>query len=318
MIRFPPMTASLRTAALIALCFGALSGSAGAQGFNVDLGDAAVPSRAYGGAAGQPGLWNVVLPASEGEEGSQSLLDLGAERSGVRVSQWGVSAWTQCPAGLMGDAEALLEDAALSLKGTQRWSFEGLRDGDYLVYTYAWPGCLAEPGKVLVLESPDAASCCGDYGVSGWPGHHVVGQSFALHRASVQGGDLNVLLETGDGSAGARMCGMQLVWLGPPGAPDPIFAGRLVVRSSASGTSLVLSGLAPEEAAPLWARPTIAPSLPFAGPDPAQLIALPRAGETRRVRLPELPPGAAGALAGQGWALEWWGHGEAARFGWRS
>ncbi len=312
------MIAFLRAAGQLAFFFALLSGRAAAQSFNVDLGDAAVPSRTYGGAAGQPGLWNVVLPASEGEEGSQALLDLGAERSAVRVAQWGVSAWTQCPAGLMGDAKGLLEDAALSLKGTQRWSFHGLRDGDYLVYTYAWPGCLAEPGKVLVLESPDSASCCGDYGVSGWSGHHIVGQSFALHRARVQGGDLNVLLETGDGSAGARMCGMQLVWLGPLGAPDPIFAGRLVVRSSANGTSLVLSGLDPGEAAPLWARPADRRGLPIQGPDPAQLIALPAPGETRRVRLPELPPGAAGALAGLGWKLEWWGHRDAAELDWRS
>ena len=133
---------------LLALCV--LSGSSHGQALNVDIGDNfGGPSEQYGGAAGQPGRWNVINAV--GDTGNPvSLVDLGGAPTSATID---LTAWDSSDSEELGTYEvaadhpdttgdeALLMDDQMDcggIFGTGIIRFAGLTPGKYDVYVYAW------------------------------------------------------------------------------------------------------------------------------------------------------------------------------------
>jgi hypothetical protein len=88
-----------------------------------------------------------------------------------------------------GDDELLVDsghDGDLTLQ------FTGLQDGDYRVYTYAFPpdNRTGYFTAVAVTGSFDAQQIVGG---ADWTGAHVQGETYALHRVTVVGGTLEIV-----------------------------------------------------------------------------------------------------------------------------
>ncbi|MBL8863751.1 MAG: hypothetical protein JNK02_17310 [Planctomycetes bacterium] len=184
-----------------------LAAPAAAQSLNVDVGTNVAfpaPSSAYA-AAGAAGVWNpVAAPASQAP-----LVGLDGLSTAVTLTSLGgfLNFDYDNPA-TSGEAGLLLDDVQ-DLGGPTSmvtWSFAGLQDGEYTLFTYAWaPDNASFRTRVTVPGSPDAAVDVG--GV--WSGAHVEGVSHARHRASVSGGALVVQLATSSGFGSLN--GFQLV-----------------------------------------------------------------------------------------------------------
>lgn len=199
----------MRTLSLIVAL--AITSAASAESINIDFTSAfGVPSDAYGAAAGQPGVWNLLesvgpVPAA--------LLDINGDPSGVTLTaDSSPFPFSFDNPGTSGDDQALMDDL-FDLGGvgaTLSLTFSGLTDGSYDVYTYAW------------AADSDAFRTSVDVGglvqlVGGaWPGGHAVGVTHALHSVDVVGGMITIDLMTAEGFGSLN--GIQLAMIPAPAA----------------------------------------------------------------------------------------------------
>ncbi len=235
-----------------------LCASANAQSFNLDVGPNLVlwpePSSAYGAGAAQPGMWNAVQPSLT----PWPLLSLSGQSTQVLVVTDQVSSFTFPMSGLSGDDDAFTADGqALDgvLQWPARWTFAGLEDGSYDVYTYAWDstgsGALTE---VSIPNLPNSAQTVGGF----WNGSpHVIGVTYALHQVTVFGGVLEVDARSVVGAGSGQVIGFQLVQTGSGSpftaycfgdsttAPCPCANGGPLPEGckNSSGSGAVLSGV---------------------------------------------------------------------------
>ncbi|MBL8862188.1 MAG: hypothetical protein JNK02_09260 [Planctomycetes bacterium] len=230
---------------------------AAAQSFNIDVGDNTilfpVPPDAYAAAAGQAGRWTAsIFPYST------ALTNLDGTPSGVTTSSTSSSSYNYFPSTLTGDDRAFMVDIQNlpALGGPWSWTFSGLSDGRYVLYTYAWaPENSGALTRVSVPGSPDGSQ---DVGGLWSGGAFVLGTTHARHTLDVSGGVLFVQVEGVNGSAGS-VNGFQLVATTPGptafcfgdglGAPCPCgnsgAAGRGCANSvNPAGARLVASGTA--------------------------------------------------------------------------
>lgn len=190
-----------------------------AQCFNVDFGDAfGVPSPTYGAAAGQPGVWQAVLPAL-GQD--FPLVDTSGAATGVTMRfHWGPLSSSGTGGGdrePTGDDEKLVDDwwqIDSNDYGTLfRVRFKGLEPGTYRVYTYSWwnPNPL-DKTKVEVLRG---ALWFVYSGGGAWPsGHSMAGfanetGTYIVDRTTTFDGRLRVDLHAV--SFPSHVNGIQLV-----------------------------------------------------------------------------------------------------------
>ncbi len=171
----------------------ALVPAASSQSFNLDVGMnlsviAPTPSDGYAAAAQQPGAWMGFFPSL-----TPSTLDgLDGLPTPVTLRSDATSTFNVFP-GVMapGDDQALMEDFHLTpnLNTASIWTFEGLVDGRYTLYTYASdPSIPSLRTEVDVASALDPAQEVG----AGWPGAHTLGQTYARHSVDVTGGTLVV------------------------------------------------------------------------------------------------------------------------------
>lgn len=190
-----------------------------AQSVNVDVGlnsTYPVPADLHAGAAQQPGRWNAVLPSAAVTP--LAALD-GAPLAATLTSTGGTG--FQSIANLAGapiDARDLLADASDPGAAPELWTFDGLADGDYVVYTHAIaPDNAAFRTDVQVFGSPDAVATVG----GAWSGAYVEGVTHARHRVRVQNGSpIVVVVERAAAPIPnyASVSGFQLVRLDRVGA----------------------------------------------------------------------------------------------------
>jgi hypothetical protein len=176
-----------------------LASPAAAQSLNVDIGLNTVfpvPSSTYGAAAAQPGSWNGVTGSVVGPV---ALVGLNGSPSGVSVTRSGLAGdFSHDNAGTTGEDDSLMDDCqdlGGAGSGSTTWTFTGLSNGQYQVYTYAWaPDDGSYRTTVTVAGSADPAQIVG----GDWPGSHVQGTTFALHTVNVAAGTLSVTAMTAD------------------------------------------------------------------------------------------------------------------------
>ncbi|MBL8858971.1 MAG: hypothetical protein JNL28_10730 [Planctomycetes bacterium] len=202
----------MRTLILLAL----LSSTAAAQSFNIDVGSNLiifpVPVSSYAGAAAQPGVWNSLPSPFSG-----TLADLNGAPTSVTTTSTQSSSYNHFPSTLTGDDYNLMVDiqSLPVIGGPWSWTFNGLQDGNYTLYTYAWaPENNGVLTRVAVAGSPDPAQNVGGF----WTGSpHVLGTTYALHHVNVMGGQILVQVEglTASGAVNA----FQLVFTGASSAP---------------------------------------------------------------------------------------------------
>jgi len=193
----------LLSTAITAVC----AASARAQSFNLDVGDNLIlspaPSSAYGAAAGQPGFWNEVKHPY-----SLTLQGLDGSLTSVTAASDDPSSFN-FPAFAMNDDQNLMYDCQdiSEFSPPATWTFSGLTDGAYRVYTYAWApentGALTE---VDVPGSSDGPQIVGGTW-NGSPHIHLV--TYALHHVVVSGGTFTVVA-SGSGDSGS-VNGFQIV-----------------------------------------------------------------------------------------------------------
>jgi hypothetical protein len=191
----------------------ALSISAAAQSFNIDVGDNTilypVPPDGYVAAAGQPGRWNAsIFPYST------SLVNLDGTPSAVTTTSTSSSSYNYFPSTLTGDDRAFMVDIQNlpAIGGPWSWTFSGLANGQYVVYTYAWAP--ENNGAQTRVTIPGAVEGAQDVGGSWSGGTFVLGTTHARHTVQVTGGTLFVQVEGLNGSAGS-VNGFQLVSSAP-------------------------------------------------------------------------------------------------------
>jgi hypothetical protein len=182
-----------------------------AQSFNIDVGDNLIlfptPQSSYGGAASQPGLWNDVHTPYDA-----TLLRLDGSASAVTTSSTSTSSFNYFPSTLTGDDYDLMVDIQdlPFVGGPWTWTFDGLLDGDYAVYTYAWAP--ENSGSKTHVEVPTSIDPPQDVGGSWSGGAHTLGLTYALHRVSVTNQTLTVLVD-GVGGNNGSVNAFQLVLL---------------------------------------------------------------------------------------------------------
>lgn len=188
----------------------ALAPLSAAQSFNIDVGDNLVifpvPTDTYGAAAGQPGRWTASIHPY-----STTLLNLDGTPSAVMTTSTSSSSYNHFPSTLTGEDRNFMIDIQdlPSIGGAWFWTFSGLQDGNYELYTYAWaPENNGNQTRVQVAGSTDPAQDIGGL----WSGSpHVAGVTYALHHCAVTGGLLTVQVEGTNGHSGA-VNGFQLVF----------------------------------------------------------------------------------------------------------
>ncbi len=193
--------------ALPFLALAAFAANAAAQSLNVDIGQNVLfpaPASSYA-AVGSAGAWNpVAAPAS-----ALALVGLDGAPTGATItSSGGFLNFDYDNFGTTGEAQNLLDDVH-DLGGPTSivtWTFAGLVDDDYTVYTYAWaPDNTTFRTRVAVAGSLDPEQDVGGQ----WTGSHQLGVTYARHRVTVSGGTLAIGLTTLSGFGSLN--GFQLV-----------------------------------------------------------------------------------------------------------
>jgi hypothetical protein len=189
-----------------------------AQSFNVDLDvlfgppatGAGVPSASFGGAAEQVGVWNLIGATWGGPTG---LLNLTGGASGVqlfKIPGGGFGNGFNNPT-LTGDHALLLKDGANF--ESARWSFSGLANGLYKLFTYA-----VHPSGVVTNTSVTVSGAFEPTMIVTGP---VQGNSFlvrkthSVHDVFVTNGVLSVDINRGTQDV-AYVNGFQLVAVPEP------------------------------------------------------------------------------------------------------
>jgi hypothetical protein len=190
-----------------ALCVAAAASTpALAQSFNLDCGSGfGTSSNSYGAAAGQPGFWQEIPNVNAGVP--VVLNDLAGLPTGVSLT----SAATLFNvffnnAGTSGDDQALLDDALDLNVALATFTFNGLANGDYTVYTYAWaPDDETFRTSVDVVGAPEGPQLVG----GPWPGALLAPLTHAVH--SVQVTDGTVVIKASESVGFSTLNGIQIV-----------------------------------------------------------------------------------------------------------
>lgn len=182
------------------------------QGFNLDAGsEFGQPSRGYGAASGQEGVW---MPIAFSAENPITLRGLDGEPTSVTVEAnlpFGPAFYEH--EGPSGDDEKLLEDY-LDLHSTNGdFTFKGVPPGDYILYTYAWgPDVAAYRTKVTIGDDTQTIG-------GAWTGTLEEGVTHARHMLTVPANGRFVIRTFG---TKGTLNGIQLVpVVDTPVEPEP-------------------------------------------------------------------------------------------------
>lgn len=209
------MRASEWVGIAVASCAG--STLASAQSFSsyyVDVGaPGSIPSSAYGGAAGAPGVWNGFNAASPGP--APMLTTTGASSPVSLQISGGGGNFSFDNAATFGDDQALMDDTGdLNVPGsgldTAVYTFQGLTNGRYRVYVYAWTPDF--PGFTTDVRPSGGQPCTEACGGANWSGVHVEGQTYLVQEISVSTGALTIAAASNSGRGSVN--GIQIVPLG--------------------------------------------------------------------------------------------------------
>lgn len=210
------------------------AGSAlGQSSFNIDInntsgGGAGVPPNTFGGAAGQPGFWNDINPATA------TALFIGNTSGGFPgtvLTRSTAAFFSSTNLFTSGDFARLMDDGQKPAAGNVSYTFSSLAAGNYAVYTYA-----VDPGNcgstVVTLNGSlgfDTQSVVCSIGSSS-VNRFVRGGTHSLHLVTVAvGGSITVTVLPNLSSA---VCvGFQLKYLGAGGKL------RIYVDDSATGAN---------------------------------------------------------------------------------
>lgn len=222
---------------IVAVCAaGALGADASAQYFNVDIdcnnGDppqlgVGVPSPGFGAAANQPGMWNLFDGISIGPT---PLVDLSGAATGVTLSlQWTIfySCLDYLNTSNTGDYALLFNDASqvgsLAGGGTLTYTFAGLANGQYQLYTYASaPQGILSSSQVTV---PGSTSANPQFVTGPAPGNgFALGITHSIHDILVTNNTLVVTISA------------------PPGLNDPAYVAGFQLVPGPGGATALLTG----------------------------------------------------------------------------
>jgi hypothetical protein len=161
-------------------------GTASAQSFNIDFGNPGTAPAASYGAAGLPGVWNVVGALPPGQR--QNLVDLAGTPGPANVYQVGGAQILNADApGTTGDDQALIDDMFIGFNNPLDvciW-IENLTNGDYQVLIYAMtPGDPSLMSRVRVDDGTPGPTLVG----GAWPGSHVPGVTYASFTVPITNG----------------------------------------------------------------------------------------------------------------------------------
>ncbi len=190
---------------LASVAFAALGllSTARAQDFNIDLGsDLGSPPATYGAGAAQPGTWNVINSLDDfGPYPDTALMNTAGVLTGVVAScvgGLGGGADNDVGTAVGGDQE-LMDDyqdvgspsSPLPGAGSTTWTFTGLANGPYEVYTYAWCPNFGLFSNVSVAGSTSAnPQVCGGL----WPGVQTLGITYTKHFVVVTTGTISITI----------------------------------------------------------------------------------------------------------------------------
>jgi hypothetical protein len=223
---------SLKTCAV--LLFWAITGTAGAQSFNVDINTtsgfgAGVPSNTYAAAAGQPGTWNSILPTSPTTvplvnlNGSASSATLTRATNGVIVNTTNLTT--------SGNFSLLNDDyQTIGPSNTLSYTFNNLQAGDYAVFTYAAnPDNATNTSFVTVALSSSTSNQVVQGNIAG--NQFIPSTTHAIHmmRSVSAGGSITINVLASSGFGAACCGGFQIVKL-PTGGDF-----RFYVNDNATG-----------------------------------------------------------------------------------
>lgn len=193
-----------------ALAAAVVSCATSAQSFNIDCGVAlGTPSTSFGGAAGQPGVWNQF--AGNTDE-PLALVDVSGGATGVTMA-------LSLPAGpgftdhpdVTGETGSLLEDYIDLRSISTQMTFSGLAAGEYLLYVYAWAPDSPFFSTSVWLDPEEAVVVGGD-----WPGELTAGVTHAAFQFEITGAeDLTVNMF---GFTKGTLNGVQIVQIPAPGS----------------------------------------------------------------------------------------------------
>jgi hypothetical protein len=177
----------------------ALLGTLRAQSFNVDIGanPLTTPSSGYGAAAASPGHWNAFNAASGAP---QQLADLSGSPTGVQLTIVGGQGNFLFNNTLTtGDDAALMDDTGdLNLAGggldVANYTFSGMSNGRYDVYTYAWAP--DAPYFTTFTDVGGGIPCAQLCGGGQWTGAHVAGVTYIKETVVVTNNQLSLTVNT--------------------------------------------------------------------------------------------------------------------------
>jgi len=173
--------------------------------FNIDLNSTfGTPTNAYGAAAAQTGTWNSLTSA-----GPTLLQDTAGSATAVNATANQFFNFSFNNVGTAGDDEALMDDCA---DGARTWTFAGLANGNYDVYTYAWA-----PDSATFLTNVSVNGSAAQTVGGAWPGAHALGVTYAKHTVTIAAGAILVDLTISSGFASTN--GFQIVGAGSCAAP---------------------------------------------------------------------------------------------------
>ncbi|MAF66993.1 MAG: hypothetical protein CMJ84_15220 [Planctomycetes bacterium] len=217
------------------------AGSVNAQDFNLDVGDTfsvGNPAATYAAGAGQAGFWN---PISGGPPYQFTLFDLNQQATTVTTDCQGTGGGGDYffdNGATAGDDQALLDDLQDigGAGGVYTWTFGGLADGFYDIYTYSWAP--DNPSYITNITGGDLGDTQAVGGVA-WTGTHTQGGTYARHCVTVSGGSLVHIEIANPGSGFASCNGFQIVErVNPcPGAEPGTGFCDCATSSSACGTT---------------------------------------------------------------------------------
>jgi hypothetical protein len=208
--------------------------------FNIDLNNdfappeagGGTPSNTFGAAASQPGYWNNV--PSNGN-GPMALRDLSGQLTNIICTgpAGGAGLGYSNPLNT-GDFSLLLNDG--NQVGHSAWSFSGITNGTYNVFTYAvWPNNLLRPTEVTISGSitPNPQIVFGQM-----PGNQfILGVTHCIHTIQVSNGTFTIDADMGSG-AGGFVNGFQVVSVPEPSLVLGLSLGLLclALRNRKHGT----------------------------------------------------------------------------------
>jgi len=170
------------------------------------------PSSAFGAAAGFAGTWNSIIGDSP-IPATYTLVDTTGAASPVSLSIASTTGaatminFTFNEASTTGDDELLMDDITY-VTGPATFTFSGLPDGEYTVFTYAMaPDSAAFLTNVNVPLSADLPQDVGGSFASGY----VLGSTHAQHAVTVTGG-ADLVIETDVTASFDSINGIQVLW----------------------------------------------------------------------------------------------------------